>query len=287
MAWIAHHTHPTLTVLPISAGAYGVTLRKHSMLRLSICFSLIITLGLALTACGGGGGSGGGSTAVPTTPVTSVNLNGTTFTLASCHDFSTTPVGALFERPNPFKVFETLDSPRISVSRIYEQVTGTTVGGVAIVGWFDGDKSVYAVDTAGAIRQIGTGVRTVKGVTVTLADRIASGTLPTFLPGGTLVNGQTFALHNGFGLVTIPSAGTATTTLNAGSQQGAPGCIKLLVKTPVVDPKTGDAILIYEEIWIKPGFGVLRTETYKLFSGPTTVPSSGCHYDYTYGYVNG
>ncbi len=63
------------------------------MLRLSICFSLIITLGLALTACGGGG-----STTVPTTPVTNVNLNGTTFNLASCHDFSTTPVGPAFSQ---------------------------------------------------------------------------------------------------------------------------------------------------------------------------------------------
>lgn len=241
------------------------------MLRLSICFSLIITLGLALTACGGGSS---GTSTPPTTPVTSVNLNGTTFNLASCHDFSTTPVGALFERPNMYRIYGSSST----VSRIYEQVTGTTVGGVAIVGWFDGEESVWAVDTAGAIRQIGEGVRTVNGVTVTLADRISQGVLPTFLPGGTLVNGQTFAPRLGFGRVTSDgAAATAYITLNVLSRNKFVMCTRVLIVTPIQNPNTQVIKYRYDEIWIPSGLGVLRQETYQLLNSED-MPLNGFLY---------
>ena len=247
------------------------------MLRLSICFSLIVTLGLVLTACGGGGSGGGssGSSTPPPPPVTSVSINGSTFNLASCHDFSTTPVGALFERPNMYRV---TPADKI-VSRIYEQVTGTTVGGVAIVGWFDGAEAVWAVDTEGAIRQIGEGVRTVNGVTVTLADVISQGvTLPMFLPGGTLVNGQKFSPRLGFGRVaTQESAATATITLNVRSRDEGIVCIKVLIRTPIFNPHTLEATFRNDEIWIPSGMGVLRQETH-IISDPTVLSPGGLSY---------
>ena len=234
--------------------------------RFVMLFTLMV-IAVCATSCGQSGGESPAPPAVvaPTTVV----INGTTFTRATSADFSVTAVGALLDTAFSYKLYGTVTT----TNRIYETVTGTTVGGVTITGWWDDAGGVFAVDVAGAIRKIGTGVKSSGQVTVSLFDATSpSLILPYFLPGGTLVTNQVFSPEPG-------SAGiTAKITLNQISREGASGCLKILIQTATIDPGTGTVTSTYKEIWIKPGLGALWHETYQLQTSPTSFPVSGFIY---------
>lgn len=235
------------------------------MLRLSICFSLIITLGLALNACGGGGGGGGGGSASPSGGGggggggATVTIGGATFNPSTSADFSRTAVGALLETQFRYHIYGITNT----YGRTYDQIT-VSASGVSLPCWFDGGASLWALDTTDAIRQIGSAVKNVS--TGVITPTLFTMTPSYFLPGGTLTDGQTFQMQP-----LTPSI-VCTISLNQTSRDGATGCIKILIASPYGPDPT---ITIYNETWIKPGMGALWREKYRLNGSPSSQPDSG------------
>ena len=233
------------------------------MLRLSVCTLISLTLGLVLTACGGGGGGGG--SAPPSGGgggTTTATIGGATFNPATSADFSRTAIGALMETVFRYRNL----SGTSTYNRTYDQIT-VSASGVTLPCWFDGDVSLWALDTTNAIRQIGTAMKNVS--TGVITPTLFTVTPPYFLPGGTLTNGQTFQQQP-----LTPSI-VCTISLNQTSRDGATGCIKILIASPYGPDPT---ITTYHEIWIKPGMGALWREKYNLSGAPGSEPVLGAVY---------
>ena len=224
-------------------------------------FVTLAFLFFVLVACGGGSGdgaappsggsgSGGGGTTMAT-------IADATFDPTTSADFSRTAVGRLLETSFRYRVYGAVST----YTNTYVQMN-VTASGVSMPCWYDGDAALWAVDTAGAIRQIGYATRPSGVLTPTLF----TSTLPYFLPAGTLTNGQTFLMQP-----LTPSI-VCTISLNQISREGATGCIKVLIASPYGPDPT---ITIYNEIWIKPSMGAMWTEKYRLSGSPTSLPSGG------------